>query len=308
MSDAIHMQLALNRAPQEIYRALTDSAALEAWFSESAEVSLLEKRYDFWGRFTPGTPDREGGRHPILEASPDQRLRYAWEFGEYGTTVDFRLRPHSDRTVVILQHTKDQAEAKVPWGGEDFWFLSLENLRRYLDGREVVRCDFSVAPTVYGDIEQSVEVDAPPERVFETLIDPQQLERWIASRARVEPRVGGVYDIGWELSGTVKILELEPGARLVYSWAAYQDEPETVVTWTLEGSGGKTRLTIVQSGFDPEIPLDGLYTGWLHYLQRIKSLVEYGEDWQPAIKQISPEAYSYYAAPIVAGQNDLLEV
>ncbi len=152
----------------------------------------------------------------------------------------------------------------------------------------MVRCDFSVAPTVYGDIEQSVEIDAPPDRVFEALIIPQQLERWIASRARVEPRVGGVYDIGWELSGTVKILELEPGARLVYSWAAYQDEPETVVTWTLEGSGGKTRLTIVQSGFDPDIPLDGLYTGWLHYLQRIKSLVEYGDDWQPAINKSAP--------------------
>ncbi len=76
----------------------------------------MEKRYDFWGRFTPGTPDREGGRHPILEASHDQRLRYAWRFGEHGTAVDLRLHPQGERTVVILQHAKDQAEAKDPLG------------------------------------------------------------------------------------------------------------------------------------------------------------------------------------------------
>ena len=308
MSDTIHMQLALSQAPHKIYQALTDSTALAHWFSEAADVSLPEKRYDFWGRFTPGNPNRTEGRHPLLEANPDQRLRYAWQFGEHGTTVDFALRPQQEQTIVILQHAKDQPGAKVPWTGEDFWFLSLENLRRYLDGRDVVRCDFSIAPSVYGEIEQSVEIDAPPDQVFEALIDPQQLERWIASRARVEPRVGGVYDIGWELSGTVKILELEPNARLVYLWAAYQDEPETIVTWTLEGSGGKTRLTIVQSGFAPEMPLDGLYQGWLHFLQRIKSLVEYGGDWQPAIKKIDPQTHSYYAAPIVAGQKDLLAV
>ena len=56
----------------------------------------------------------------------------------------------------------------------------------------------------------------------------------------------------------------------------WPEETETVVTWTLEELDGKTRLTLVHSGFAPDQPTGGLDAGWLNFMSWIKSLVEYG--------------------------------
>jgi hypothetical protein len=78
------------------------------------------------------------------------------------------------------------------------------------------------------------------------------------------------------------------------------------VTWTLAESGGKTRLTLVHSGFAPDEQTDGLQSGWLNYMSRIKAMVEYGPAWQPPILKLRPGMESYYAASIVEAQGSLL--
>ena len=86
--------------------------------------------------------------------------------------------------------------------------LSLANLASYCEGRSIgPRCDF----TALGGTEArgSTDIDAPAAEVFASLIEPAQLNRWIAAQARVEPEIGGRYDFGWD-HGPVKILELEP--------------------------------------------------------------------------------------------------
>jgi hypothetical protein len=45
-------------------------------------------------------------------------------------------------------------------------------------------------------------------------------------------------------------------------------------TWELEGSDGKTRLTVVHSGFDPANPP---YPGWAGWLGGIAALRRYHE-------------------------------
>ena len=93
-----------------------------------------------------------------------------------------------------------------------------------------------------------VEIDAPRERVFAALTEPSQVDRWIAKGASIELEVGGKLDYGWEGEGPVKILELVPNAKLTHDWK-HGNDPETIVTWTLEDSGGATRLQLVHSGF-----------------------------------------------------------
>ena len=78
------------------------------------------------------------------------------------------------------------------------------------------------------------------------------------------------------------------------------------VTWTLEGSGGKTRLTIVHSGFAPDKPTGGYNAGWLNLMSWIKSIVEYGPDWKPPLIPLADGMESYYAASIRAGQAHLI--
>jgi uncharacterized protein YndB with AHSA1/START domain len=304
MADALHMEVTIAAPPARVYAALTDSQALAAWFAEFAEVAVDEGRYDFWGRFTPETPDREGGRHALRAAEEGRRLAYDWRVQGTDTTVEFALVPRDGGTTLALTHRG------VPKGHElgfysleDFWFLSLENLRRHLDGRPVTRCDFSAPGT--GDIRHSVEIAGGREAVFAALIRPEELERWIASAATVEPVVGGRYDFGWG-GAPMKILDLAPGERLAYTSPPEGDTPETVVTWTLEGAGGRTRLTIVHSGFAPDAPTEGLRNGWLNFLSWVRSAVEYGPGWTPPVLALHQDVRRYYAASIGRAQDRLI--
>jgi uncharacterized protein YndB with AHSA1/START domain len=301
MSDPLHVQLKLKQTPGPIYQALTEG--LSEWFAEHSEVSIPESRYDFWGRYTPDTPTVEQGRHPLQAARPGQALQYGWLLDGAQTTVRLDLVSQQGQTIVAVSHHQIDMNHDIgSFTYEDFWFLSLENLRRHLDGKPIVRCDFS-KPMV-GDIQHSLEIDAAPAAVYDALLRPEQINRWIASAATVETRVGGVYSLGWEGFPPAHILELVPDERLSLSWP--EEKRTTTVTWTLEGSGGKTRLTILHSGFAPDEPTGGLNAGWLNFINWVRSVVEYGAAWQPPIKKLAPGMEPYYAGSIGRAQAELI--
>jgi len=94
----------------------------------------------------------------------------------------------------------------------------------------------------------------------------------------VDPRVGG-HITYFEGDAPMKILELEPGRTLAHTWEfASQD---TVVRWELEGSGGRTHLTLVHSGWSDERPGDAAQTqaGWYAFLAELKRMHELGPAW-----------------------------
>ena len=284
MSKRIEAKLTVAAAPQQLFRTLTSPQELTQWFCEHADVSLEARQYDFWGRFTPEAPRHECGHHPLLSLDPDRSFTFGWRLGGMETTVEVHLESQQGITQVTLVHEgippHESGEANLA----DFWALSLENLRSWVE-RGVVgpRCDFSVAS--HGDVHLSIDITAPREAVYAALIHPDELERYIATHATVELRTQGRYSFGWKGSGPLKILELASNERLSYSWA-YEDQPETVVTWTLEGSRGKTRLTLVHSGFGDR--KSGSYkAGWLKFLTHLKNLVEVGNRWQRPIIRVS---------------------
>lgn len=290
----LKMQIKLNATPERIFAALTHSDALQAWFAEHADIDLEAGRYDFWGRFTPQAPDRESGRHRLLSYETNQHLKFAWRWSDQETEVTFTLHPHGEQTILALEQDrghpgKHQIDSYTM---EDFWFLSLENLRRYLDGKPSdIRAAFPLPET--GDVEYSVEIDAPPERVFDVLTDPQEVERWIASKAEIELQPGGKYLLGWEGMEGMKIVELVDNQKLAFTMVGMEPDSDTVVTWTLEGSGGKTRLTLVHSGFGLDEKTEGIQAGWRNFMGWIRSIAEYGPDWEPALVPLQPEATIY---------------
>lgn len=308
----LHMQIALTAPPERIFEALTTADQLNIWFAEQANVSLDEKIYAFWGKFTLGAPNQEAGQHRLLAYERNKSLKFQWFYQEAETTVAFYIEPREQGAILILQQDVSPGSHNISKANfEDFWFLSLENLRRFLDGKAVVaRCDFSAMKP--GDFSHTIDIDASPETVFDALINPAQLNRWIASNAVVEPVVGGKYDYGWKGIDGVKILEIKPSEKLAIHWPEANPEAEapvnTVVTWTLEGSGGKTRLTIVHSGFAPTTPTDGIQAGWLNFINWIKSMLEYGAVWQPPYSRLSVGTESYYAASIGNAQTDLIVI
>lgn len=278
MSETMHVELTIAAAPQQVFQALTQADELMHWFAEYADIAEAEKRYDFWGRLTPGAPTLAEGHHRLLTWEANQSLAFAWPLRGAETTVTITLEQQEQATQLRVIH--DGLPARRPGEASltDFWELSLENLRGWVERRIVgARCDFSGRQ--HGDVHLEVEIAAPCPAVFHALMTPEELNRYFATKAVVEPRVGGRYDFGWEGGGPVKILELAQDSTLAYSWS-YEPEPPTVVTWTLENSGGGTRLTLVHAGFGPETWTEDYHCGWLNCLNYIKFLVECGPAWQ----------------------------
>ena len=45
--------------------------------------------------------------------------------------------------------------------------------------------------------ETIIDIKATPEEVFRAITDPEQIAKWFAPEARVDPRVGGEYYFSW---------------------------------------------------------------------------------------------------------------
>jgi len=119
-------------------------------------------------------------------------------------------------------------------------------------------------------IERRVVINAPRERVWRALSDPQEFGTWFgvnlagqafsAGRTTRGPITAKGYEhIIWE----VRIDRLEPPNLLSFHWHPYAIDPNTdysgeeptLVTFTLEDApGNATVLTVVESGFDKVPP------------------------------------------------------
>jgi len=257
-------------APLKVtYEALTDPAALRVWLAEQADVDLPGK-YEFWGRYTP---DGAQPRQRVLHVD-ERTIRFAWTLDGVETTTHIEVAEDEDGTLVTLSQSdlpsftdvladKAGARGALP----TFWSLAIANLADYLAGRELTpKCDFTSS-----ELHASVVIDAAPDKVFDSMIQPEVFRKWFGANVDIEPYVGGRFAMGgFELDpGGAKFVEFEPGRKAALRFA----DGETT-SWELEGSDGKTRLTMVHSGFDPANPP---YPGWAGWLGGIAGLRHYHE-------------------------------
>lgn len=108
-------------------------------------------------------------------------------------------------------------------------------------------------------------INASPTTVFDCLLKPELIDRWMPTTSKVDPRVGGLYSFGWG-HGPTTIIELEPARLLAYDWH-YPDHPETAVRWQLQGEGDGTRVDFTHEGWND----DG---GWREALDNLKVFAE----------------------------------
>ncbi len=140
-----------------------------------------------------------------------------------------------------------------------------------------------------------IEINATPDQVFRAVSEAEEIQRWFAPYARVEPgpdgMVGGTYSVSWspEMEGGSTIAIYEPGRRFAttseratpYGAEPQEGEPvqRIMVDYQIEAiEGGKTRLRLVHSGFgrgagwDNEI--ESTRTGWAIFVQVLKHGLE----------------------------------
>jgi uncharacterized protein YndB with AHSA1/START domain len=124
------------------------------------------------------------------------------------------------------------------------------------------------------DVMHAVEVDAPRERVWHLLTDPEELPRWWPDAAQLEPGIGGriVLDFGpGDVSG--KITRWEPPAALGFTWeASNMPGVQLHVSFTVDDlGGGRSRVSVVHSGFEaaPAEAREAVVDGWERFLPRL---------------------------------------
>jgi len=288
----LRIQVKIRASLEAIYQALTTPSALTAWLAESAEVDLGAGKFLFWGKYTPANPSQNSSHMTLIDHKVDRLLKFTWKIADNPTTVTIKLRAFDNETTaltVIQERGSQLHHQEHTYTLEDFWFLHLENLRRYLDGKpSEARVDFS--QPMNGNIRHVLDSTATPEQIYDVLTNPRLVERWIASEANVDLKKGGDYDLGWGVDG-IKIVDFDENRKFSISWSEGEDDL-TTVTWQLEASHGKTHITFTHSGFDDDHRNDGIWTGWMNFLNWIRSVAEYGIEWQPPAIPLKDNPYS----------------
>jgi uncharacterized protein YndB with AHSA1/START domain len=136
-----------------------------------------------------------------------------------------------------------------------------------------------------------IEIAAPPEQVFQALIDPRQVLSWWGQAGMyrcneftADARVGGKWrSSGESLDATPfhvygEYLEFDPPRLLAYTWvASWTGNVQTTVRWELESTPKGTRVRILHSGLSARPELAQSYRGWPMILGWIRVYLETGE-------------------------------
>ena len=109
-------------------------------------------------------------------------------------------------------------------------------------------------------IEREILIAAPVERVWELITSAEHLGRWLGDAgAEIELRPGGPMSLSWREHGTVhgRVEAVAPPHRFAYRWVL-TGEPDaeptpansTLTEFTLAADGDRTRVAVIESGFD----------------------------------------------------------
>jgi uncharacterized protein YndB with AHSA1/START domain len=136
-----------------------------------------------------------------------------------------------------------------------------------------------------------IDIAAPPDRVFQALIDPQQVLQWWGQTgiyrctefaADVRPggqwRSAGIGPDGGPFEARGEYIEVEPPRLLIYSWvASWTGALKTTIRCELTRSGKGTQLRLSHGGLASHPELAQSYRGWPRMLGWLKAFLERGE-------------------------------
>lgn len=136
-----------------------------------------------------------------------------------------------------------------------------------------------------------IQIAAPPERVFDALVSPEQVMRWWGQSGiyrctefKADLRVGGRWSSagvgpgGDNFEVTGEYLEIDAPRLLVHTWvASWTGRAKTTVRWELEPKEQGTQVTLRHSGLSAYPNLAQSYRGWPRMLGWLQALLERAE-------------------------------
>lgn len=117
-------------------------------------------------------------------------------------------------------------------------------------------------------IDVSIDIEATPEQVWDAITNPNEIPRWLAPMAAVQPGVGGFIELSWGPGMT--------GRNTIRTW----DQPDRLVltnddglteSYSISSRAAHSRLHLIHSGFSPasaaDDQFDAITNGWNTFLR-----------------------------------------
>lgn len=271
----VKLAIDINAGVDKVWQALTDWQQLSSWLSEKADVDLAAGRFQMCGRHLPDSPCDGTDKFSLAGYADGKQLRLNWQYRGENTQLAFSIAKAKGGCHVEFTHSNVPRRTDTDITMIEYWQWVLLALRRYAESGECATLyDFQFRQAA-GQLEVSIDINAPRELVYEKLATSEGLQSVFGGAGPLaEMQPGGKYSYGWgKHEGPTKVIEFKPNELIHTDWY-HLDEPETFITWKLSGSGGRTRLSMIHSGFASEDRKLDYEAGWFHFLVELRELAE----------------------------------
>jgi uncharacterized protein YndB with AHSA1/START domain len=143
------------------------------------------------------------------------------------------------------------------------------------------------------NIKQRTFIDSSPEKVYDTITNAKEWDKFFTTGMTLEPIPGGKCNFTWEdwgpdfytLEAEGKVVEASRPDRFAFQWYSVGKENPTTITFTLESKHGGTVMSIEESGYPDTAQarkqiLD-CASGWGEAATLLKFYIEHGVVYTP---------------------------
>lgn len=150
-------------------------------------------------------------------------------------------------------------------------------------------------------IHQSIRLPTSPETAYSYFTENALLESFFTVKARVEPRVGGAYELDWDPEGPpvqsttgCRITALTPGRMLAFDWKGPPPHDQI-----MNGADPLTHVVMMfhptGSPHEPETEVNVVHSGWGSGDQWAAARAYFERGWQSVLNALDKTVRSELA-------------